>query len=95
MKVIKGICRAIVRLICYLAAKIIYRVKIEGIEKEITLNKYENTGEYGIRMQITGNDKIKDGEMKLTISGYTDKAGNEGKTLNNDDSLNFLHKKIK
>ncbi len=46
-------------------------------------------------MQITENDKIKDGEMKLTISGYADKAGNEGKTLNNDDSLNFLHKKIK
>lgn len=60
-------------------------LKIEGIEKEITLNKYENTSEYGIRMQITGNDKIKDGEMKLTISGYTDKAGNEGKTLTNDD----------
>lgn len=32
MKVIKGICRAIVRSICYLAAKIIYRVKIEGLE---------------------------------------------------------------
>ena len=31
-KVLIKICRAIVRPLCYLAAKIIYRVKIEGLE---------------------------------------------------------------
>ena len=32
MKVLKKICIAIVRALCFLAAKIIYRVKIEGLE---------------------------------------------------------------
>lgn len=60
-------------------------LKIEGIEKEIVLNKSEKTGEYGVRMQISENDMIKDGEMKISISGYTDKAGNLGDTLTNED----------
>lgn len=65
-------------------------LKIEGIEKEIILNKSEKTGEYGVRMQITENDMIKDGEMKILISGYTDKAGNLGKILTNDDINGLL-----
>lgn len=32
MEVLRKICRAILRPICYLAAKILYRVKVEGIE---------------------------------------------------------------
>ena len=62
-------------------------LKIEGIDKEIKLNKYVvgNDVKYGIRLQITSEDKIADGEMKIEISGYEDKVGNVGRPLTNAD----------
>lgn len=63
-------------------------LKIEGIDNEIKLDRSidKNGVKYGKRFQITDEFKsLKDGEMKIEISGYEDLAGNAGKILYNED----------
>ena len=66
----------------------------DGTETKIQLTYDSNAKWYSKDFRITEAMKLPEGEIKFEISGYADKAGNVGETLNNDSDMNEKYPEV-
>ena len=66
----------------------------DGRETKIQLTYDSKAKWYSKDFRITDDMNLPEGEIKFEISGYTDKAGNVGETLNNDSDMNEKYPEV-
>ena len=66
----------------------------DGKETKIQLTYDSNAKWYSKDFRITEDMNLPEGEIKFEISGYSDKAGNVGETLNNDSDMNEKYPEV-
>ena len=66
----------------------------DGTKTKIQLTYDSNAKWYSKDFRITEAMKLPEGEIKFEISGYADKAGNVGETLNNDSDMNEKYPEV-